>query len=69
MSPWPMMNEWGVPSIYLHSLAYRYCKQLEERGIRPPDLAFAGGFSTEDGVFKALALGSPTPRRSAWAAP
>ena len=59
MSPWPMMNEWGVPSIYLHSLAYQYCKQLEERGIRPPDLAFAGGFSTEDGVFKALAMGSP----------
>jgi glutamate synthase domain-containing protein 2 len=59
MSPWPMMNEWGVPSIYLHSLAYRYCKQLEERGIRPPDIAFAGGFSTEDGVFKALAMGSP----------
>ena len=59
MSPWRMMEEWGVPSIYLHSLAYRYCKQLEERGIRPPDLAFAGGFSTEDGVFKALALGSP----------
>ncbi len=59
MSPWPMMNEWGVPSIYLHSLAYQYCKQLESRGIRPPDLAFAGGFSTEDGIFKALALGSP----------
>ena len=47
------------PHVTLHSLAYRYCKQLEERGIRPPDLAFAGGFSTEDGVFKALALGSP----------
>ena len=59
MSPWPMMNEWGVPSIYLHSLAYQYCKQLESRGIRPPDLAFAGGFSTEDGIFKALAMGSP----------
>jgi glutamate synthase domain-containing protein 2 len=59
MSPWPMMNEWGVPSIYLHSLAYQYCKQLEARGIRTPDLAFAGGFSTEDGVFKALAMGSP----------
>jgi hypothetical protein len=24
-----------------------------------PDIAFAGGFSTEDGVFKALAMGSP----------
>jgi glutamate synthase domain-containing protein 2 len=28
-------------------------------GERVPDLAFAGGFSSEDHVFKALALGSP----------
>ena len=25
-----------------------------------PDIAFAGGFSSEDGVFKALALGAPS---------
>ena len=59
MSPWPMMNEWGVPSIYLHSLAIEFCEKLKKRGIRVPDLAFAGGFSTEDGIFKALAMGSP----------
>lgn len=59
MSPWPMMNEWGVPSFYLHSLAYKYAEKLAKRGLRVPDLAFAGGFSTEDGVFKALAMGSP----------
>jgi glutamate synthase domain-containing protein 2 len=59
MSPWAMMNEWGIPSIYLHSLAYEFCEKLTARGIQPPDLAFAGGFSGEDGVFKALALGSP----------
>jgi glutamate synthase domain-containing protein 2 len=59
MSPWPMMNEWGVPSIYLHSLAYQYCKKLEAKGIRPPDLAFAGGFATEDHIYKAIAMGSP----------
>jgi glutamate synthase domain-containing protein 2 len=59
MSPWPMMNEWGIPSIYLHSLAYQFCQKLNRRGIRVPDVAFAGGFSTEDGVFKALAMGSP----------
>jgi len=27
--------------------------------MRVPDLAMAGGFSSEDGVFKALAMGSP----------
>jgi glutamate synthase domain-containing protein 2 len=59
MSPWPMMNEWGVPSLYLHSLTYEFCQKLTRRGIRVPDIALAGGFSTEDGVFKALALGSP----------
>ena len=59
MSPWPMMNEWGIPSFYLHSLAYQFCEKLTRRGLRVPDIAFAGGFSTEDGVFKALALGSP----------
>jgi len=59
MSPWPMMNEWGIPSFYLHSLAFQYAQRLSRHGWRVPDLAFAGGFSTEDGVFKALALGSP----------
>jgi glutamate synthase domain-containing protein 2 len=59
MSPWPMMNEWGIPSFYLHSLAYEFCEKLTKRKIRVPDLAFAGGFSGEDGVFKAIAMGSP----------
>jgi glutamate synthase domain-containing protein 2 len=59
MSPWRMMEEWGVPSIYLHSAAYEFCKKLTDRGERVPDIAFAGGFSSEDGVFKALAMGAP----------
>jgi len=59
MSPWRMMQEWGIPSIYLHSKAYEYCEKLAARGERVPDIALAGGFSSEDGVFKALALGSP----------
>ncbi|MDR2042171.1 MAG: FMN-binding glutamate synthase family protein [Tannerella sp.] len=59
MSPWRMMEEWGVPSIYLHSAAYEYAHILASTGARVPDLAFAGGFSSEDGVFKALALGAP----------
>ena len=59
MSPWPMMCEWGIPSFYLHSLAYQFCEELRKKKIKVPDIAFAGGFSTEDGVFKALSLGSP----------
>ncbi|MFC1949044.1 FMN-binding glutamate synthase family protein [Chloroflexota bacterium] len=59
MSPWRMMEEWGIPSLYLHSAAYKFCRILANRGERVPDIAFAGGFSGEDGVFKALALGAP----------
>jgi glutamate synthase domain-containing protein 2 len=59
MSPWRMMEEWGIPSIYLHSAAYEFASILAAKGERVPDLAFAGGFSSEDGVFKALALGAP----------
>lgn len=59
MSPWPMMNEWGIPTFYLEALAYEFCERLSKRGMRVPDLAMAGGFSTEDGVFKAIAMGSP----------
>ena len=59
MSPWRMMEEWGIPSLYLHAAAYEFSKKLADKGERVPDLAFAGGFSSEDGIFKALALGAP----------
>lgn len=59
MSPWRMMCEWGIPSIYLHSMAYELCERLAKKGSWVPDIAFAGGFSSEDHIFKALSLGSP----------
>jgi glutamate synthase domain-containing protein 2 len=59
MSPWPMMNEWGIPTFYLQSLMFGFCEQLTRKGIRVPDIAMAGGFSDEPGVFKSLAMGSP----------
>ncbi len=59
MSPWRMMEEWGIPSLYLHAAASEFSTRLADKGERVPDLAFAGGFSSEDGIFKALALGSP----------
>ena len=48
-----------MPSLYLHAAAYEFAKKLSDKGQRVPDLAFAGGFSSEDGVFKALAMGAP----------
>ncbi len=59
MSPWNMMETWGVPSIFLHSKAHEYAKLLQSRGKRVVDLAFAGGLAREDHIFKALALGAP----------
>ena len=59
MSPWNMMQHWGVPSLALHAKTYDYCKILEDRGIQPPDISLAGGFAREDHIFKALALCAP----------
>jgi len=59
MSPWRMMNEWGVPPVELHSLLYQYAKRLDEKGERVPDLILAGGFTFEDQMFKGLAIGAP----------
>ena len=59
MSPWNMMQSWGVPSILLHAKAYEYAAMLEEKGQKVVDMAFAGGIAREDQIFKALALGAP----------
>lgn len=59
MSPWNMMETWGVPSILLHSKAYEYATLLASRGHKVVDMAFAGGLAREDHIFKALALGAP----------
>lgn len=59
MSPWRMMNEWGIPSFELHSLLYRYADRLAKAGQYVPPLALAGGFTFEDQIFKGLALGAP----------
>ncbi len=59
MSPWRMMEEWGIPTFYLQSMTYDLCRKLAARGKFVPDIAIAGGFSSEDHVFKVLAMGAP----------
>ena len=59
MSPWNMMESWGVPSLHLHAKAYEYANMLKARGLNVVDMAFAGGLAKEDQIFKALALGAP----------
>ncbi len=59
MSPWRMMNEWGIPTVYLESLLYRFLSRLDKKGAFIPSCAIAGGIALEDHIFKALALGAP----------
>ncbi len=62
MSPWKMMNEWGIPPVELHSLLHAYARRLAGKGKYLPALAVAGGFVFEDQIFKGLALGAPFVR-------
>jgi glutamate synthase domain-containing protein 2 len=59
MSPWRMMNEWGIPTVHLECLTYQMCERLRAKGAYLPPIAIAGGLSLEDHVFKALALAAP----------
>jgi glutamate synthase domain-containing protein 2 len=59
MSPWRMMQEWGIPTFYLQALTYEFCEKLAKKKMRIPDIAIAGGFSLEDHIFKVIAMGSP----------
>ncbi len=59
MSPWRMMNEWGIPEVELHSMLHDYVDILAKKGEHIPDIVMAGGFTFEDHIFKGLSLGAP----------
>lgn len=61
-SPVKMMNEWGVPTVVLLSTVRKLAEILEQKGMQLPEIAITGGLSTEDHVYKALAMGAPYVR-------
>jgi hypothetical protein len=62
MSPWNMMQHWGIPSLALHAKTYEYCNILDKKGIKVPAISLAGGLAREDHLFKALSLVAPYAR-------
>ncbi|MEM1541174.1 MAG: glutamate synthase-related protein [Ignisphaera sp.] len=56
MSPVPMMNESGVPTIYLEAWVLKACEIMKKKGMHIPDIAMAGGFSNEHQIVKAIAM-------------
>jgi glutamate synthase domain-containing protein 2 len=67
MSPWRMMNEWGIPGIELHSMLRDYLVRLKKKGQHIPAIALAGGFTFEDQIFKGFAIGAPFVKMIGWA--
>lgn len=58
-SPCKMMNEWCLPTVCMESILFEVMKRLEKEGVVLPHIAITGGFTMEDQVYKALALGAP----------
>jgi len=61
-SPAKMMNEWGIPTVTLEAIVYRILSGLKKARKPLPPIAMAGGFATEDQIYKGLALGAPYVR-------
>ncbi len=59
MSPWDMMETWGVPNVLLHAKVWEYASLLAANGMRVPDIALGGGIAKSSQIFKALALCAP----------
>ena len=58
-SPCKMMNEWSYPPIDLEKIVHTIMSEEDTKNKKMPAIAITGGFSMEDHVFKALALGAP----------
>ena len=56
MSPVPMMDEMGIPTLYLEVIVLKCAQILKKKGKHVPDILMAGGFIEETQIYKAIAL-------------
>ncbi|MEM2508572.1 MAG: glutamate synthase-related protein, partial [Candidatus Hadarchaeales archaeon] len=56
MSPVPMMNEMGTPTVYLEAQVLKCAQILKKHGKYVPDISMAGGFINETQIFKSIAM-------------
>lgn len=56
MSPISMMDEMGVPTVYLEAQVLKCVQILKRKGRYVPDIVVAGGFVNESQILKAIAL-------------
>ncbi|MCS7113461.1 MAG: glutamate synthase-related protein [Nitrososphaerota archaeon] len=56
MSPVPMMDEMGIPTVYLEAQVLKCLQILGSKGRYIPDIVMAGGFIDETQILKAIAM-------------
>lgn len=56
MSPVSMMDEMGIPTVYLEAVILRCAQTLKKKGLFVPDIVMAGGFIEESQIYKSIAL-------------
>lgn len=56
MSPVPMMDEMGTPTVYLEAHVLKCAEILRKKGRYIPDIVMAGGFIDETQIYKSIAL-------------
>jgi len=56
MSPVPMMDEMGIPTVYLEAQVLKCTQILRSKGKYVPDIVMAGGFINETQILKAIAM-------------
>ncbi len=56
MSPVPMMDEMGTPTVYLEAHVLKCAEILRKKGRYVPDIVIAGGFIEETQIYKSIAM-------------